>query len=684
MIRRYGWHDVSAMTALAVIYAVIAKIVLTQFSETGNASLVWFSGGLGLAVLLIKGIHYWPGIFTGAFAAGMMVDDAVWMSLCIAAGNTLESVVAAWWLRRDKQFSAALNQPMHFVRLSFVAACCSWLSALFGPWAIWAGGLLSTAAMPNAMLYWWIADVFGIAFTTPLLLVWRRWPKEWFRQVRWLEAVAFVSIALGLGLHVLLDAFGVWHTDIPSSYWIFLCMAWGALRFGRHGVTLVAAVAFVMGLLGAAQHRGLFANDFRQTGMMNFWLFMAVLSFTGMLLVLTLQNNLRYAQLLQGHRRRLQAIIDATPVPCALYNDKSQIILLNPAFSHCFGYTLEDIPTLEHWWVQAHPDPAYRHWVKETWQQRLRYAKDTGLPFQSFQKTLRCKNGEIRHVLTGAGFLQGTSDDEYVVTLMDLTEQARVNKALSDNNVLLQTVLETLPLRVFWKDKQGRYLGANRLFAQDAGFDNVEQVLGKDDYDLAWREVAAQYQADDRQVMEKGVARIAYEEPMPKPEGQVSWLRTSKMPLRNSEQDLIGVVGVYEDISMRKRIEDQLLDRMRFLEALLETLPDGVLIVSEEGRKLLQNRRVLELWGIPDSIAEQADDRAQVEFATNRTKEPQRFLEKVTYLYAHPQEVSLDDIELVDGKILRRFSGPVHDRLGHYYGRLWHFQDITAAGKGRH
>jgi len=681
---RYRWQEILEMLILAVLYAGIAKIVLDHFSEIGNVTLIWLSSGLGLTALLLKGCHYWPGIYIGAFVAGLMVDDAFWMSVFIAAGNTLESFAAQWWLRRSAKFSIILNRPWHFIRLIYAAVFCSVISALLGPIAIWWGGLIPTVVMPGAMLHWWMADVFGIVFTTPVLLVWRRWPHEWFRRQRVLETVAFILVCLILGQFVFLGALDLWFSPIPHGYWMFLCVVWGALRFGRHGVTLVSAIAVIMGLFGAAHHRGLFAYDFQLTGMLNFWCYMAMLSWTGTLLVLTLQSSIYNARVLQLSQRRLQAIIDASPVPYALNDANNKIILLNPAFVKTFGYTLEDIPTLFDWWERAYPDPDYRHWVKATWRRRLEQAKQSGEPFKSFQHAVHCKNGETRYVLAGSGPLEGMFENEYLVTLMDLTEQVKANQALSDSNILLHTIVETLPLRVFWKDSQLRYMGGNRLFAQDAGLENVDALIGKNDHQLAWWEQADGIQAEDRQIIATGQSRVGHEAPQFRASGESVWLRSSKLPLRNAEHEVIGVLGLYEDISMRKRIEDQLLWRTTFLEAMMESTPDGILAVDAEGNKLLQNRRLAELWELPDDIAEQGFDQVQLDFVINKTKNPQQFLEKVNYLYQHPDQIGRDEVELLNGTVLQRFSSPVRDRLGNYYGRIWYFSDITKRRKIEH
>jgi signal transduction histidine kinase/CheY-like chemotaxis protein len=131
----------------------------------------------------------------------------------------------------------------------------------------------------------------------------------------------------------------------------------------------------------------------------------------------------------------------------------------------------------------------------------------------------------------------------------------------------------------------------------------------------------------------------------------------------------------------RQKAEDELRWKTAFLEAQVDSAPDGILVVDSQGRKILQNQRLNDLWKIPTEIAGGKDDAAQVGFVAGRTRHPREFAAKVNHLNAHPDEVSRDEIELVDGTILDRCSSPVRDKAGNYYGRIWTFRDITGQRK---
>ena len=139
-----------------------------------------------------------------------------------------------------------------------------------------------------------------------------------------------------------------------------------------------------------------------------------------------------------------------------------------------------------------------------------------------------------------------------------LTRIRRANAKTVEAGIMLRTILDTIPARVFWKNTDLRYLGCNRLFARDAGVDDPADLIGLNDYDAAWAENAEDYRADDRRVLETLEPYLGFEEEQVRPSGEVAYLVTSKAPLRDATGKVIGVLGTYEDITERKGIEARL------------------------------------------------------------------------------------------------------------------------------
>ncbi|MEY2937130.1 MAG: hypothetical protein RL033_7879 [Pseudomonadota bacterium] len=131
-------------------------------------------------------------------------------------------------------------------------------------------------------------------------------------------------------------------------------------------------------------------------------------------------------------------------------------------------------------------------------------------------------------------------------------------QTLARERAILQYVVDNVPYCIFWKDKDSRYLGCNKNFAALDGRSNPRELVGKTDFDTAWRQHADSYRAFDRATMERGVPLLHQEEVTHDDKGREMYILTSKVPLRNDSGEVIGLLGIIVDITERKQIETEL------------------------------------------------------------------------------------------------------------------------------
>lgn len=169
----------------------------------------------------------------------------------------------------------------------------------------------------------------------------------------------------------------------------------------------------------------------------------------------------------------------------------------------------------------------------------------------------------------------------------------QVQQAIAESRNLLRTVIDSAPTRVYWKDRNSRYLGCNMGFARDAGVAHPRELVGKDDYQMPWAAQAESFRADDRSVMKEGCAKLSYDQLQLAPSGQMIWRRKSKVPLRSKKNEVIGLLGIYEDVTERKEAEEEL----RKLSIAVEQSPASVVITDLQARIQYVNPRFTEVTG---------------------------------------------------------------------------------------
>jgi PAS domain S-box-containing protein len=207
-------------------------------------------------------------------------------------------------------------------------------------------------------------------------------------------------------------------------------------------------------------------------------------------------------------------------------------------------------------WFTRHVVPGQRRMAESAF---LRLMAGESMAAECFENEIVTCTGQRRIVLWHNTALHDVQ--RQVVSVLyageDITERKAAEEQLRAARQMLELVTNTIPHHVFWKDRESRFLGCNAVFARDAGLASAADIVGKTDDDLPWHAQADLYRADDKETMLTGIAKLTYEEPQTSSSGEQLWLETSKVPLRNPDGEVIGVLGLYRDISARKQLEEE-------------------------------------------------------------------------------------------------------------------------------
>ena len=153
-----------------------------------------------------------------------------------------------------------------------------------------------------------------------------------------------------------------------------------------------------------------------------------------------------------------------------------------------------------------------------------------------------------------------TLDREYLVAIVrDVTGRRRAEDALHNEQALFAYLFNTIPDHIYFKDRQGRFIRINDAMVRALGLRNSDEAVGKTDFDIFAEEHARQANADEQRVMETGEPLVAAEEKETWPDGRVTWVSTTKMPVRDAQGRVTGLIGVSRDITANKVLQEQFL-----------------------------------------------------------------------------------------------------------------------------
>jgi two-component system, cell cycle sensor histidine kinase and response regulator CckA len=261
-----------------------------------------------------------------------------------------------------------------------------------------------------------------------------------------------------------------------------------------------------------------------------------------------------------------------------------------------------------------------------------------------------------------------TDSYSYVVTVEDITAQKQTLNML----LLTQFSVENAFDAIVWLDKEGRIIYANEVACTSIGYSRQE-LSTMTFFDISPQLGHDQWEKDLEICRIKG--GVFYESMSLHKDGKSHPIELSHSFIQFDGQEYI--VSIMRDISERKRSEDVLRGEAAFLEALTDSSFDGILVSGGDWKASFFNRKTVELWKIPESVLEERIEGGWINHISRMVKNKKQFTEQITFLQENPHEILHDELELVDGTVLERYSCGVFGKDGTCFGRVWTFRDIT-------
>ena len=206
----------------------------------------------------------------------------------------------------------------------------------------------------------------------------------------------------------------------------------------------------------------------------------------------------------------------------------------------------------------------------------------TGKPQSNLYMGVHKPNGSLAWTIANSVpiFHAGDGAPYVVVTsFADITERKRAEEALIEERYLLHTLMDNLPDAIYFKDRESRFTRTNKAHAKQFGLSHHAQAVGKTDFDFFTAEHAQPAYNDEQEIIRTGQPVVNKEERETWPDGRVTWVSTTKMPLRDAHGNIIGTFGVSRDITQHKQAE---AEHARLVTA-IEQSAEAVVITNTTG-----------------------------------------------------------------------------------------------------
>src|SRR3954470_5207300 len=546
--RQLSWLESATHVGIAAGYFLLAQLGFRVATVHPVVASIWPPAGLALAVLLLFGLRFWPGILLGAVIANGLMGISLPAATMMGIGNTLAAVAGTFALRRF-DFQLGLPRPRDALLLLAIGALCAPLIAA----TVGASSLHFLMGVPDDFgglwLTWWSGDAIGVMLVTSLLVAWV--PGNMPELTPWRIAEKVLIGTTLLAATVVLMGVGQGY-----EYAILPLVGWAALRQGPRGASLAAVVVAAVAIWMTVHGQGSFIG----TGSQALWrvqLFLALVAACSLVVGSMAAAQVKVSDALRGSELRFHRMFQHAGIGIAIVQPDGRIAQANPAFHGMLGFsgaeltgrTLAEISHPEDW-------AAGEAVIKEVLAGRP-------IPYRVVKRYLR-RDGTVFWGKVTATHIPGCGKGPgYAIGLIeDISQQRAAQEALARDEQelrrtthMLQTLIEAAPVAILAMDTAGRVRKWNRAAQEMFGWSESE-VIGQ---------IPPFLPAGALEEFHGSVRRLLAGEPITglhvarsRRDGVLLHLRLCAAPTRSPAGVIDGFIALIEDVTERKSIGEQL------------------------------------------------------------------------------------------------------------------------------
>ncbi|MCB0165625.1 MAG: PAS domain S-box protein, partial [Anaerolineae bacterium] len=270
------------------------------------------------------------------------------------------------------------------------------------------------------------------------------------------------------------------------------------------------------------------------------------------------------------------------------------------------GLVVDEIPTWQEftgctkeallgrgWLTTLHPEDVPH--VQQVWQKAIKAKKPFEVEFRIRRYDAVYRDFRVRGVPI---FNYPNTIEEWIGTCTDITESKQMQAMLDDERNLLLTLIDNLPDYIYVKDVKSRYLLVNEALRRQLGAASKDEVIGKTEFEFSPPELAGQYFDSEQTIFKTGQPLISHREPIFDRESRSRrWVLTTKIPFRDTQGHLTGLVGMNRDITELQDMKEALQRERDFAEGLIETAQVIILVLDTQGCIVRFNRYMEQVSG---------------------------------------------------------------------------------------